>query len=108
MCTLCSCLVVVVSVGMEVLACACLFQSTVKRELEIGSDNSMVDWYNFLQDITCQYFLDHMGPIGGSTANNEPIVVEIDESLFMKLKYQCTPGPRDTAHTKLPSSLRVF
>ncbi len=31
-----------------------------------------------MRDISCRCHRDHMGPIGGSTADNEPIVVEID------------------------------
>ncbi len=73
----------------------CVFQSTVMQELSIGSEATIVDWNNFLRDICCQYYRDHMGPIGGIDANFEPIIMEIDESLFMQRKYHRGNHPQN-------------
>ncbi len=51
---------------------------------EVGiSEPTIVNWYNMIRDIPRWYLQDHQNPIGGISANLEPIVVEIDESLFV-------------------------
>ena len=52
------------------------------RELEIGSSHTIVDWKQFCRDVCVAYFLNHPQQIGGPGR-----VVEIDESLFSKRKY---------------------
>jgi len=51
-------------------------------ELDIGCDQTIVDWKQFCRDVCVSYFLNHPEPIGG-----ENRVVEIDESLFSRRKY---------------------
>ncbi|KAL5488552.1 hypothetical protein EMCRGX_G017506 [Ephydatia muelleri] len=47
-------------------------------EFEV-TDQSAVDWYNFIRDVCAQYFLDHPKVIGGPGEE-----VEIDESHMEK------------------------
>ena len=51
-------------------------------EVDIGSEQTIVDWKQFCCDVCVSYFLDHPVPIGG-----EDRVVEIGESLFTRRKY---------------------
>ena len=51
-------------------------------EVEIRSSHTVVDWKQFCRDVCVSYFLNHPEQIGGAGR-----VVEIDESLFSKRKY---------------------
>ena len=51
-------------------------------ELEIGSRSTIVDWNQFCRDVAVQYFLNHPERLGGRDS-----IVEIDESLFARRKY---------------------
>ena len=52
------------------------------KELEIRSGHTVVDWKHFCRYVCVSYFLNHPEHIGG-----EGQVVEIDESLFARRKY---------------------
>ena len=52
------------------------------KELEIGGEQTIVDWKQFCRDVCVSYFLNHPERIGGDGE-----VVELDESLFAKRKY---------------------
>ena len=52
------------------------------EELEIGSCTTVVDWMQFCRDVCVNYFLQNPCRIGG-----EGVIVEIDESLFARRKY---------------------
>ena len=54
----------------------------IKLELEISSQHTIVDWMQFCRDICVEYFVRNPMRIGG-----EGRIVEIDESLFSKRKY---------------------
>ena len=53
-----------------------------KKELHIGSNDTIVDWNQFCRDIAVTYFLNNPVQLGGPGR-----VVEIDESLFSRRKY---------------------
>ena len=57
-------------------------QDQIMWEVEIGSEQTIVDWKQFCCDVCVPYFLNHPEPIG-----DEDRVVEIDESLFARRKY---------------------
>ena len=57
-------------------------QDQIMKELEIGSAHSIVDWKQFCRDVCVDYFLNHPEQLGGPGR-----VVEIDESLFSRRKY---------------------
>ena len=57
-------------------------QDFVRHELDIGGEHTIVDWFQFCRDVAVSYFLNNPVPIGGLGH-----VVEIDESLFAKRKY---------------------
>ena len=57
----------------------------VKHELRIGRNHSVVEWNQFWRDICESYFINNPEQIGGGC------VVEIDESLFSKRKYEVGP-----------------
>ena len=61
----------------------CVIQyEDIKLELEISSQHTIVDWMQFCRDICVEYFVRNPMRIGG-----EGRIVEIDESLFAKRKY---------------------
>lgn len=57
-------------------------QDTVRHELSIVGEHTVVDWFQFCRDVPVDYFLTHGVPIGGPGH-----IVEIDESLFARRKY---------------------
>ena len=57
-------------------------QDYIRKELEIGGQHTVVDWLQFCRDVPVDYFLNNPVPIGGAGH-----VVEIDESLFARRKY---------------------
>ena len=59
-----------------------LSQQQIMKELEIRSGHTVVDWKQFCCDVCVSYILNHPERIGG-----EGQVVEIDESLFARCKY---------------------
>ena len=59
-----------------------LSQEQIIIELEISSEHTVVDWKQYCRDICVQYFTNHPQQICGVGH-----VVEIDESLFAKRKY---------------------
>ena len=52
------------------------------KDLEIGSNKTVVDWNQFCRDIAVTYFLNNRVQLGGPGS-----IVEIDESLFSRRKY---------------------
>ena len=54
----------------------------IAQELEIGGSATMCDWMQFCRDICVEHFLRNPRRLGG-----EGRIVEIDESLFAKRKY---------------------
>ena len=54
----------------------------IKYELQIGSDNTVVDWKNFCREVCVEYLFRSSEKIGGPGK-----IVEIDESKFGKRKY---------------------
>ncbi|XP_033105195.1 uncharacterized protein LOC117107601 [Anneissia japonica] len=56
-------------------------QANIMKELEIGSEHTVVDWNQFCRDVTVNYFRNHPEQLGGPG-----VIVEIDESLFSKRK----------------------
>ena len=59
-----------------------LAQVTIMHELNIGSYSTVGDWLQFCRDIPVAYFLNNPVQLGGPGH-----VVEIDESLFSRRKY---------------------
>ena len=57
-------------------------QETVKRELKISCDETVVDWYNFCREVCSEVIEKENVKVGGPGK-----VVEIDESKFGKRKY---------------------
>ncbi|XP_033121683.1 uncharacterized protein LOC117120726 [Anneissia japonica] len=57
-------------------------QEFLMRELDIGSEHTIVDWNQFCRDVAVEYFVNHPQQIGGPGS-----IVEIDESAFAKRKY---------------------
>lgn len=57
-------------------------QDILKKQLDINSNNTVVDWKCFIRDIYINYQLNVSGPIGGSG-----VVVQVDECLICKRKY---------------------
>uniref|UniRef100_A0A914DIJ2 ISXO2-like transposase domain-containing protein n=1 Tax=Acrobeloides nanus TaxID=290746 RepID=A0A914DIJ2_9BILA len=47
------------------------------------SSNTVVDWKNFCRDIAAEYCLNYKPKLGGPN-----VIVEIDETLWMKRKYE--------------------
>jgi hypothetical protein len=46
---------------------------------------TVVDWRNFIRDLTIQWKETYASKLGGYDENIEPRIVEIDESAFGKL-----------------------
>ena len=57
-------------------------QDTVRHELSIDGEHNVVDWFQFCIDLPVDYFMHNQEQIGGPGH-----VVEIDESLFARRKY---------------------
>ena len=57
-------------------------QGLVCHEAGGMSSRTAVDWFNFCRDVCAQCLDRHEVLIGGFNENGEPIVVEIDESMF--------------------------
>lgn len=57
-------------------------QDFLKKQLDIDSNSTIVDWKNFIRDLFIDYQISHSSLIGGSG-----VVVQIDESLICKRKY---------------------
>lgn len=57
-------------------------QTDYKHQLDIGSNSTVVDWKNYCRDICAEYLLANPTQIGGAGR-----VVEIDESLLVRRKY---------------------
>ena len=57
-------------------------QDTIRHELQIKGEHTVVDWLQFCRDVPVEYFLNNPAPIGGAGH-----IVEIDESLFARRKY---------------------
>ena len=53
-----------------------------QHELQIGSEHSIVDWNQYCRDIAVSHFLNNPVQIGSPGH-----IVEIDESLFSRRKY---------------------
>ena len=49
----------------------------IQKDLDIGSNKTVVDWNQFCRDIAVTYFLNNCVQLGGPGS-----IVEIDESLF--------------------------
>eukprot|EP00795_Rhopilema_esculentum_P009846 gene9846-18425_t len=61
-----------------------LSQKQVLKQLEIKSEHTVVDWKQFCRDVCLEHFLNNPQQIDGPGR-----IVEIDESLFAKRKYNC-------------------
>ena len=59
----------------------------IVMEETVVSETTLIDWNNFIRDVCFEYMTNHMVPIGGLDDNGEPHVVEVDESVFFKTKY---------------------
>lgn len=61
-----------------------LSQQQLKKELEINSNHTIVDWKQFCRDVTVQFFANgqNFQLLGGVGA-----IIEIDESCFSRRKY---------------------
>lgn len=62
-------------------------QWITQKETGISSDQTTVDWYNFCREVCKSYLINNPLVIGGLHPNGDRKVVEIDESLFFKRKY---------------------
>lgn len=63
----------------------------LKRKTGIKCVHTIVDWLNFCRDICTQYFLLHPIILGG-----EGSVVEVDEAVLVKRKYNVGRAIRET------------
>ena len=62
-------------------------QSIVRNELQIGRE-CLVDWYQYIREICFTWVDDHSEQIGGyDPVTMAPKFVEVDESCFMRKKY---------------------
>ena len=53
----------------------------IQKDLEVGSNKTVVDWNQFCRDIGVTYFLNNRVQLGGPGS-----IVEIDESIFSRRK----------------------
>ena len=60
---------------------------TIMKELKISSNKSVVDWNQFCRDVCVEYFANNPEKVGGVGQ-----IVEIDETLFARRKYNGGPG----------------
>ena len=60
------------------------------------SETTLIDWNNFIRDVCFEYMTNYMLPIGGLDDNGEPHIVEVNESVFFKTKYNV--GQRRELH----------
>ena len=63
-----------------------LTQKQVRRELPLAKQ-TVGDLFCFLREICASVVITHATPLGGLDKNGNPIIVEIDESKFGKIKY---------------------
>ena len=75
--------------GVEIVYCWSIEFSIkhLKRECEIESDHTCIDWFKFLGDICMQFAEEQQAQIGGVDANEQGKFVELDESKFMDRNY---------------------
>uniref|UniRef100_A0A914XLI5 ATP-dependent DNA helicase n=1 Tax=Plectus sambesii TaxID=2011161 RepID=A0A914XLI5_9BILA len=70
--------------------------TTIKAKtlFEVACNKKMlIDWQMFCRDICCKWIQHHAVPIGGiDPATSNPLAIEIDESLFFKMKYHRGAG----------------
>lgn len=71
------------------LWCHDLPQDFIMFELDMGEDSrhTVVDWANFMRDVCQEHLIRNPQEIGGFNDTGEPVIVEIDESLFFHRKY---------------------
>ena len=62
-------------------------QTLISREAEVPEGHTLVDWCNFFRDEAAKYVGDRLNEIGGMDDNNQPLVVEIDETKYFHRKY---------------------
>ena len=70
--------------------------NTIVMEETGVSETTLIDWNNFIRDVCFEYMTNHMLPIGGLDDNGEPHLVQVDESVFFKTKYNV--GQRREIH----------
>jgi hypothetical protein len=58
--------------------------NVIRRELELISDSTLVDWASFCREVVFSHLFDNPEKLGGVGK-----IVEIDESKFGKRKYHC-------------------
>ena len=58
----------------------------VMHEAEVAEENTVVDWYNKFRDLCQQWCKDNL--MQGEMLGGPGVIVEIDESVFYKTKYQ--------------------
>uniref|UniRef100_A0A914VW32 ISXO2-like transposase domain-containing protein n=1 Tax=Plectus sambesii TaxID=2011161 RepID=A0A914VW32_9BILA len=62
-------------------------QVAIMLEVEC-SHTTLIDWFMFCRDICVEWIFNHSVPIGGvDPVTGAPLTVEIDESLFFKMKH---------------------
>jgi len=62
-------------------------QTLISREAEVPEGRTLVDWCKFFRDEAAKYGDDRLNEIGGMDDNNQPLVVEIDETKYFHRKY---------------------
>ena len=60
--------------------------SQLRRELPLAT-HTAVEMYCFLREICATVVITNASPLGGLDKEGNPIIVEIDESKFGKMKY---------------------